>query len=144
MTKKTIILTLGFTGWFGSARLIRGQTLGIKVRPFIEAVKTMGGSSRRIILRHILPNTIGTMVVITTFAVADSILALASLGFIGLGIPLPDSDWGSMLNNGVPYAPQGYWWEIIPPALCIIAIVISLNYIGDALRDGFEVRLQKR
>jgi peptide/nickel transport system permease protein len=139
-----IILTLGLTGWFGSARLIRGETLSLKSREFVSAVKTMGGGSRRIILRHILPNTVGTMVVIATFSVADSILALAGLGFIGLGIPLPNTDWGSMLNNGVPFAAQGYWWEIVPPAVCIVLVVLSLNYIGDALRDGFEVRLQKR
>ena len=139
-----IILTLGLTSWFGSARLIRGETLSLKSREFISAVKTMGGSPLRIILRHILPNTVGTMVVITTFAVADSILALAGLGFIGLGIPLPNTDWGTMLNNGVPFTAQGYWWEIAPPAICIIIVVISLNYIGDALRDGLEIRLQKR
>jgi peptide/nickel transport system permease protein len=84
------------------------------------------------------------MVVIATFAVADSILALAGLGFIGLGIPLPNTDWGSMLQNATIYAPDGYWWDIVPAAICIILVVMSLNYIGDALRDGFEVRLQKR
>jgi peptide/nickel transport system permease protein len=139
-----IILTLGLTSWFGSARLIRGETLSLKSREFVSAVKTMGGNSRRIILRHILPNTVGTIVVITTFAVADAILALAGLGFIGLGIPLPSTDWGTMLNNGVPFEAQGYWWEIVPAAVCIVAVVLSLNYIGDALRDGFEIRLQKR
>jgi len=140
----TITLTLGLTSWFGSARLIRGQTLGLKSREFVSAVRVLGGSGTRIIFKHILPNTIGTMVVIATFAVADSILALAGLGFIGLGIPLPNTDWGSMLQNATIYAPDGYWWDIVPAAVCIILVVMSLNYIGDALRDGFEVRLQKR
>jgi len=140
----TITLTLGLTSWFGSARLIRGQTLGLKSREFVSAVRVLGGSGTRIIFKHILPNTIGTMVVIATFAVADSILALAGLGFIGLGIPLPNTDWGSMLQNATIYAPDGYWWDIVPAAICIILVVMSLNYIGDALRDGFEVRLQKR
>ena len=140
----TITLTLGLTSWFGSARLIRGQTLGLKSREFVSAVRVLGGSGTRIIFRHILPNTIGTMVVIATFAVADSILALAGLGFIGLGIPLPNTDWGSMLQNATIYAPDGYWWDLVPAAICIIFVVMSLNYIGDALRDGFEVRLQKR
>lgn len=139
-----IILTLGLTSWFGSARLIRGETLSLKSREFVAAVRTLGGSDRRIVLRHILPNTVGTMVVVGTFAVADSILALAGLGFIGLGIPLPNTDWGSMLNTGVNYAPDGYWWEIVPAAICIVIVVIALNYVGDALRDGLEVRLQKR
>jgi peptide/nickel transport system permease protein len=140
----TITLTLGLTSWFGSARLIRGETLSLKSREFVSAVRVLGGSDRRIIFRHILPNTVGTMVVIGTFAVADSILALAGLGFIGLGIPLPNTDWGSMLQNAVQYAPDGYWWDIFPAAICIILVVMSLNYMGDALRDGFEVRLQKR
>jgi len=140
----TITLTLGLTSWFGSARLIRGQTLGLKSREFVSAVRVLGGSNSRIIFRHILPNTIGTMVVIATFAVADSILALAGLGFIGLGIPQPNTDWGSMLQNATIYAPDGYWWDLVPAAICIIFVVMSLNYMGDALRDGFEVRLQKR
>ena len=140
----TITLTLGLTSWFGSARLIRGQTLGLKSREFVSAVRVLGGSNSRIIFRHILPNTIGTMVVIGTFAVADSILALAGLGFIGLGIPQPNTDWGSMLQNATIYAPDGYWWDLVPAAICIILVVMSLNYMGDALRDGFEVRLQKR
>lgn len=140
----TITLTLGLTSWFGSSRLIRSETLSLKSREFVSAVKILGGSNRRIIFRHILPNTLGTMIVVGTFAVADAILALAALGFIGLGIPLPNTDWGSMLNTGVTFANDGYWWEIVPPAICIVLVVISLNYIGDALRDGFEVRLQKR
>jgi peptide/nickel transport system permease protein len=140
----TIILTLGFTSWFGSSRLIRGETLSLKSREFVHAVKVLGGTNRRIIFRHILPNTMGTMIVVGTFAVADSILALAALGFIGLGIPLPNTDWGDMLNTGVTYANDGYWWEIVPAAICIIVVVIALNYIGDAMRDAFEVRLQKR
>jgi peptide/nickel transport system permease protein len=140
----TIILTLGFTSWFGSSRLIRGETLSLKSREFVHAVKVLGGSNRRIIFRHILPNTMGTMIVVGTFAVADSILALAALGFIGLGIPLPNTDWGDMLNTGVTFANDGYWWEIVPAAICIILVVIALNYIGDAMRDAFEVRLQKR
>jgi peptide/nickel transport system permease protein len=139
-----IILTLGLTSWFGAARLIRGETLSLRSREFVEAVRTLGGSDRRIVLRHILPNTVGTMVVVGTFAVADSILALAALGFIGLGIPLPNTDWGSMLNTGVNYAPDGYWWEIVPAAVCIVTVVLALNYVGDALRDGLEVRLQRR
>ena len=140
----TIIVVLGFTSWFGSSRLIRGETLSLKSREFVQAVKTLGGSNRRIIFRHILPNTMGTMIVVGTFAVADSILALATLGFIGLGIPLPNTDWGDMLNTGVTYANDGYWWQIVPAAVCIILVIIALNYIGDALRDSFEVRLQKR
>jgi peptide/nickel transport system permease protein len=139
-----ITLTLGLTSWFGSSRLIRGETLSLKSREFVQAVRVLGGTNRRIIFRHILPNTIGTMIVVGTFAVADSILALSGLGFIGLGIPLPNTDWGTMLNTGVQDAPNGFWWQIVPAGVCIVLVVMALNFIGDALRDGFEVRLQKR
>ncbi len=140
----TITLTLGLSSWFGSSRLIRGETLSLKTRDFVQAIRVLGGSNRRIIFRHILPNTVGTMIVVGTFAVADSILALSGLGFIGLGIPLPNTDWGTMLNTGVQNAPNGFWWQIVPAGVCIVLVVMALNFIGDALRDGFEVRLQKR
>jgi peptide/nickel transport system permease protein len=87
---------------------------------------------------------VGTIVVFATFDVADSILLLASLGFLGLGVPAPQTDWGTMLSNGVDVAANGYWWEIYPVGLCIVLVVVALNYIGDALRDALEVRLQRR
>jgi peptide/nickel transport system permease protein len=107
-------------------------------------VHVMGGSKRRIVLRHIIPNSIGTIIVNATFNIADAILLLAALGFIGLGVPAPQTDWGSMLSNGVNYALDGYWWEIYPAGLCIVLVVVAFNFIGDALRDALEVRLQQR
>lgn len=140
-----IVMTLGLTSWFGASRLLRGETLSLRTREYVLAVRSMGGSDRRIISKHILPNAIGTMVVLGTFSVADSILALAGLGFVGLGIQAPNTDWGTMLSNGVADGQtNGFWWDIIPVGLCIIVVVVALNYIGDALRDAFEVRLQKR
>jgi len=140
----SIVLTLSFTGWFGSSRLIRGETLSLRTREYVMAVRAMGGTNRRIILRHILPNAVGTMVVIGTFAVADSILALTTLGFLGLGLHPPQTDWGTMLNNGVSYLANSYWWEIVPAGMCIVIVILTLNYIGDALRDAFETRLLQR
>jgi peptide/nickel transport system permease protein len=104
----------------------------------------MGGGNRRSILRHILPNAIGTIVVNATFQVADAILILASLTFLGFGIPPPHADWGGMLSNGAGFTSNGYWWMIIWPGLCIVLIVVAFNFLGDALRDAFEVRLRKR
>ncbi len=95
-------------------------------------------------LRHIIPNTIGTIIVNATFQVADAILLLAALGFVGLGVPAPKTDWGSMLSNGVNYALDGYWWEIYPAGIAIVLVVVAFNFVGDALRDAFEVRLQRR
>ena len=105
-----LILVIGFTAWLVPARLVRGETLSLRVREFVQAVRVMGGGGSRIVLRHIIPNTIGTIIVNATFQVADAILLLAALGFIGLGVPSPQTDWGSMLSNGVNYAFDGYWW----------------------------------
>jgi peptide/nickel transport system permease protein len=139
-----LILVIAFVSWLIPARLIRGETLTLRTREYVQAVRVIGGSRTRVVGRHIVPNAIGTIVVFATFQVADSILLLAALGFIGLGIPPPGTDWGSMLSNGVNYALQGYWWEIYPAGACIILVVIAFNFIGDALRDAFEVRNQQR
>jgi peptide/nickel transport system permease protein len=143
-TELLLIGVIAFISWLVPARLIRGEALTLRVREYVQAVRIMGGSRRRIIGRHIVPNAIGTIVVFATFQVADSILLLAALGFLGLGIPAPGTDWGSMLSNGVNYALSGYWWEIYPAGICIVLVVIAFNFVGDALRDALEVRLQRR
>ena len=139
-----LIYVIGFTSWLVPARLVRGETLTLRVREYVMAVRVMGGSGPRIILRHIIPNTVGTIVVNATFQVADAILLLAALGFVGLGVPAPLTDWGSMLADGVNYAIDGYWWEIYPAGLAIVLVVVAFNFVGDAMRDAFEVRLQRR
>ncbi|MCU1494749.1 MAG: Oligopeptide transport system permease protein OppC [Acidimicrobiaceae bacterium] len=139
-----LILVIGLTAWLVPARLVRGETLTLRVREYVQAVKVMGGKGSRVVLRHIIPNAIGAIVVNATFQVADAILILAALGYLGLGVPAPKTDWGSMLSNGVGYVTTGYWWEIYPVAIAIVLVVVSLNFIGDALRDALEVRLQQR
>lgn len=139
-----LILVIGFTAWLVPARLVRGETLSLRVREFVQAVRVMGGGSPRIVVRHIIPNTIGTIIVNATFQVADAILLLAALGFIGLGVPAPKTDWGSMIAVGTNYADSGDWWEIYPTGLAIVLVVVAFNFVGDALRDAFEVRLQRR
>lgn len=139
-----IIFVIGFIAWLTPARLVRGETLSLRVREYVQAVRVMGGGGRRIVLRHLVPNTVGTIIVNATFQVADAILYLAALGFIGLGVPAPQTDWGSMLSNGVNYALSGYWWEIYPAGIAIVLVVVAFNFVGDALRDAFEVRLQQR
>ncbi|HWF16284.1 MAG TPA: ABC transporter permease [Acidimicrobiales bacterium] len=138
------IFVIAFVSWLIPARLIRGQALSLRVREYVQAVRVMGGTRKRIVLRHIIPNSIGTIIVNATFTVADAILLLAALGYIGLGVPSPQTDWGSMLSNGTTYALDGYWWEIYPVGLCIVLVVVAFNFIGDALRDALEVRLQQR
>ncbi len=139
-----LILVIGFTAWLVPARLVRGETLSLRTREFVQAVRVMGGGGPRIVGRHIIPNTVGTIIVNATFQVADAILLLAALGFIGIGVPLPQTDWGSMLSQGVQYAEAGYWWQIYPTGVAIVLVVVAFNFVGDALRDAFEVRLQRR
>jgi peptide/nickel transport system permease protein len=139
-----LILVIGFTAWLVPARLVRGETLSLRVREFVQAVRVMGGGGPRIVVRHIIPNTIGTIIVNATFQVADAILLLAALGFIGLGVPAPKTDWGTMIAQGTNYAQSGSWWLIYPTGIAIVLVVVSFNFVGDALRDAFEVRLQRR
>jgi peptide/nickel transport system permease protein len=103
----------------------------------------MGGGAGRSIFLHVIPNAIGTIVVNITFQVADAILALAALGFLGFGIAPPAANWGAMLSQGVTYLYAGEWWLIYPAGVMIILTVMAFNLIGDALRDAFDVRLQR-
>lgn len=142
--KNELILIIALFAWLIPARLVRGETLSLREREYVQAVKVMGGTSRRIVLRHIIPNAIGTIVVNATFQVADAILLLSALSFLNLGVHYPESDWGLMLNTGVRYVYDGYWWLILPAGGLIVLTVLAFNFIGDALRDALEVRLQRR
>jgi peptide/nickel transport system permease protein len=139
-----LIFIVALVAWLVPARLIRGETLSLRSREFVDAVRVMGGSDLRIVLRHIIPNTIGTIMVNATFQVADAILTIAALSFLGLGVPPPATNWGGMLSDGVSYTFAGYWWLIYPAGLAIVITVVAFNLIGDAMRDAFEVRLQRR
>jgi peptide/nickel transport system permease protein len=144
-TPVVIIFIIAVFYWFGVARLVRGETLALRNREYVQAVKVVGGRPMRSILRHIVPNAIGTIIVQATFAIPDSILTLSVLGFLTLGVAPPATDWGSMLSGGLTYIQGGnYWWLIYPPGVAIILTCIAFNFIGDALRDAFETRLQRR
>jgi peptide/nickel transport system permease protein len=139
-----LIVVLSLLSWLGPARLVRGETLSLRVREYVEAVRTMGGRSGRIIVRHLVPNTMGTIAVNATFQVADAILTLAVLSYFGFSLPPPTATWGGMLENGVNFLYDGYWWEIYPAGLMIVLTVVAFNFIGDGLRDSLDVRLQRR
>jgi peptide/nickel transport system permease protein len=139
-----LTLVVAFFSWLVPARLIRGETLSLRTREYIEAVRGMGGGATRSIFLHVIPNAIGTIVVNITFQVADAILVLATLGYLGFGIPPPAANWGAMLSQGVTYLYSGYWWLIYPVGALIIVTVMAFNLVGDALRDAFDVRLQRR
>jgi peptide/nickel transport system permease protein len=138
-----VILLLSALSWLAVSRLVRGEVLSLRTREFVQAARMMGSGSGRILVRHLLPNAIGVIVVNATFTIADAILTLSALSFLGLGLPPPHSDWGSMLSNGLNYLFDGYWWLVYPPALILIITVVAFNLIGDAIRESLDVRLQR-
>jgi peptide/nickel transport system permease protein len=139
-----LIFVIAMVSWLFTARLVRGDTLSLRVRDYVVAAKAVGTRNWRIVVRHIIPNVMGTVVVATTFSVADAILLLAALSYLGLGPPPPAANWGGMLTNGLNYVYDGDWWLIYPAGIAIVLIVVAFNFIGDALRDALEVRLQER
>ncbi|MBV9604342.1 MAG: ABC transporter permease [Solirubrobacterales bacterium] len=139
-----LIVLLAVVSWLIPARLVRGETLSLRTREYVQAVRVMGGRSGRIIGRHIIPNTIGTIVVTVTFQIANAILTLAVLQYLGFGLPATTPTWGSMLSDGSTYLQDGYWWEVYPALFMIVITVVAFNFIGDALQDAFDVRLQER
>jgi ABC-type dipeptide/oligopeptide/nickel transport system permease subunit len=143
-TVLSLSLIIGGYTWLVPARLVRGEVLTLRVRDFVSAARTAGSSQWRLIRRHLIPNALGVIIVNITFNVADAILLVAVLGFLGFGLHFPTIDWGDMLSNGVTYLQNGNWWLIYPAGICIVLVVMACNLIGDALRDSLDVRLRRR
>jgi peptide/nickel transport system permease protein len=137
-----LIFVITALAWLVPSRLVRAEVLTLRERPFVEAARSAGGTGARIVIRHMVPNVFGTVVVNATFQVADAVLTVAALSFLGLGIPPPAANWGSMIANGVTYAFAGYWWQIWPAGFCIVAVVVGFNFIGEGFRDAIDVRLR--
>ncbi|MDA8331064.1 MAG: ABC transporter permease [Candidatus Dormibacteraeota bacterium] len=137
-----LIMVITALAWLVPSRLVRAEVLSLRQRPFVEAARGAGATGVWVILRHLIPNVFGTVVVNATFQVADAVLTVAALSFLGLGIPPPAANWGSMLANGVNYVFAGYWWQIWPAGVCIVAVVVGFNFIGDGLRDTVDVRMR--
>lgn len=136
-----IFLALGITGWPGLARLIRGQALSLRGQEFVEAARAIGVPSGQIIRRHILPNLLSPIVVASTIDIAGIIIAEATLSFLGIGVQDPIPSWGKMISQPLS---SGYWRAhpelVIYPAACLSLTVLSLNFLGDALRDALDPR----
>ncbi|MBA8795700.1 peptide/nickel transport system permease protein [Friedmanniella endophytica] len=140
----SLSLLLGAFSWLVPARLVRGEVLSLRSRDFVSAARVMGAGRWRLISRHLIPNALGVVVVNITFQVADALLAVSALGFLGFGLNYPQVSWGDMLSNGISYLLSGYWWLIYPVGLCLVLVVMASNFIGDALRDAVDVRLRRR
>lgn len=135
-----LILIIGLVSWLVPARLVRAEAISLKTREYVLSVRASGGTHSRAVLRHIVPNTIGTVVVNATFQVADAILLVAYISFLGMGVQAPATDWGAQLSSGVGLVYSGAWWLIFPAGLAIVAVVCAFNFIGDGLRDMLDVK----
>ena len=118
--------------------------LTLRTRDFVYAARVMGSGRTRLVVRHLIPNALSVVIVNITFLIADAILALAYLGFLGFGLNYPQISWGDMLGNAQSYVESGYWWLVYPVGACLVLVVLAANLVGDALRDAFDVRLRRR
>ena len=138
-----IVAVIGMTSWMQTARVVRGEVLAVKEREFVLAARSVGAPSRRIILRHILPNALSPITVAATLDIANAIITESALSFLGLGFPSDFPTWGRLLYDGVPFlelAPARVLW----PGLAISLTVLSVNYMGDGLRDALDPRVRRR
>lgn len=136
-----VFVTIGVVGWAGMARLVRGQVLVVRGLEYVQAARALGVPSWRVMLRHVLPNVAGPVIIAATLGVAGAIMAEAALSFLGLGVQPPTASWGSMIADGrdldqLRSAP----WTSLAPGLAIGAAVLGFNLLGDALRDALDVR----
>jgi peptide/nickel transport system permease protein len=138
-----IVFILSFIGWTGTARIIRGMTLSLRERPFVQAAEAMGQSRFRILVKHILPNVAGYLVVSATLSIPAYIMGEASLSFLGLGIQEPNSSWGLMLAQAqeMKVIMLGFLWLFVP-GLAIFLTALSFNLLGDTLRDVIDPKFQ--
>ncbi|MEY4655151.1 MAG: ABC transporter permease [Rhodoluna sp.] len=133
---------LGIFAWTGLARLVRGEFLTLREREFVDAARVAGASNTRIIFKHILPNSVGVIIVSTTLLLSSSILIETGLSFLGFGVKAPDVSLGLLINeyqSQFTFAPWLFWW----PGLILILIALSINFIGDGLRDAFDPRQRR-
>lgn len=134
-----LAIVLSLVSWTGLARLVRGEVLSLREREFVTAAEAIGTNSGRIIFKHILPNTIGTIIVSATLTIATTILLESALSFLGFGVQPPDTSLGLLIStyqNAFLTRPWLFWW----PGLIILAIALSVNFLGDGLRDAFDPR----
>ena len=138
-----LVLVLGAGSWLYYHRVVRGEVLAVRERPYIDAARAVGAGDGRILVRHILPNVAGSIVVIVTLELPQVILFTAGLTFLGLGVPPPTPEWGRLIFDGRDYL-QSAWWLTVEPAVFLVLFVLGVNLLGDALRDRLDpVRRQR-
>ncbi|AGK61238.1 ABC-type dipeptide/oligopeptide/nickel transport systems, permease component [Archaeoglobus sulfaticallidus PM70-1] len=137
------ILALALSWWPWYTRLMRGMVVSVKERPYVEAAKAMDIAEWKIMLRHVLPNSISPVIIQATMDIGSAILEAAGLSFLGLGVQPPTPDWGLMVSEGKNYF-LNYWWYPVFPGLAIFITVMAFNLLGDAVREAIDPRLRRR
>ena len=137
-----LILAISLTGWVQYARTVRGSTLVERQKEYVQAARVIGVSPMRIMRRHVLPNVLGPVLVLATIQIAAAIITEATLSFLGVGVPPTSPSLGSMIQNGQRFLFSGEWWITIFPGLVLVMISLSVNLLGDWLRDAVNPRLQ--
>jgi peptide/nickel transport system permease protein len=141
----TIVVAIGIFRWMGTARLVRASFLSLKRMEYVEAARTVGVPSHRIAFRHVLPNALSPVIVAATLGIAGAILTESALSFLGLGFQPPQATWGRMLAEAQSVViNQGHWWRGLFPGLMIFITVLSVNFVGDGLRDAVDPRRHDR
>jgi peptide/nickel transport system permease protein len=135
-----VILVIGLTSWMYLARIVRANVLSLKELDYVSAARALGASDSRIFFSHLVPNTLGPIIVSATLGLAGAILTEAYVSFLGLGVQQPTSTWGNMMQQAQSFLIRGAWWMWVFPSLCIIFIILCINLLGDGLRDAFDPR----
>jgi ABC-type dipeptide/oligopeptide/nickel transport system permease subunit len=135
-----VIIVLGFLTWGSVGRIVRGQVLSIREKEYIEAARALGAGPWRIMFVDILPNLLAQLIVYSTLLIPLTIVGEASLSFLGVGVPLPTADWGSMINNASAVYLYGSWWYLVFPSLALLITTLAFNIFGDSVRDAFDPR----
>ncbi|MDO4619106.1 MAG: ABC transporter permease [Lachnospiraceae bacterium] len=139
-----LMLILGFLGWAGIARLVRGQILSLREQEFMTAAEATGIRASRRIFRHLIPNVIPQLIVTMTMSLGSTILTEATLSFLGLGVKFPFASWGNIINDvNDTYVLTNYWFIWIPAGFCLLATVLAFNLVGDGLRDAFDPKMKR-
>lgn len=139
----TIIIALSITGWVGMARIIRGQVLQLKSQEYVLAAEKLGTSHAKIITRHLLPNTMGIIIINLTFTIPTAIFAEAFLSFLGLGVQAPFASWGTMANDSLGVILSGQWWRLFFPGFMIALTMFAFNAFGDGIQDALDPKARK-
>ncbi len=135
-----VIVVIGLTSWMYLARIVRANVLSLKEMDYIAAAKSLGASNSRIFFTHLVPNTLGIIIVSATLGLAGAILSEAYVSFLGLGVQPPTASWGNMLTSAQSFIQRGAWWMWVFPSLFIVFTILCINLLGDGLRDAFDPR----